>query len=82
MIHHIPLYGNRDTFQPCTELWGNLLEKAPFDVNISGHTHQFTYHHKKEKNNNFPVVIGEGYRMEDATVMILSKKEKKCRSVS
>lgn len=74
LLNHIPLYGNSDAYRPCSELWGRLLEKAPFDINLSAHTHQFAYHPKGEIGNNFPVVVGGSQRMETSTVMVLQKK--------
>lgn len=78
LIHHIPIYGKEvDSYNPCLELWGGLLAKAPFSVCINAHTHRHAYYPKGEGvNNNFPVVVGGGYRMEDATVMVLRKKGK------
>ena len=69
LIHHIPLYGN-DGVNLCADLWTNLLEKAPFNVSLNAHTHKYAY---------YPVVIGGGYKMDSATVMILEKKKDKLR---
>lgn len=76
LLNHIPLYGNGDAYQPCTQLWGDLLAKAPFDINLCAHTHRYAFHPKGAIGNNFPVVVGGGYRMESATVMVLQKKGK------
>lgn len=76
LLNHIPLYGNEDAYEPCPALWGKLLAKAPFDVNLSAHTHQYAFHPKGSLGNNFPVIVGGGYRMDSATVMILKKKGK------
>lgn len=73
MLNHIPLYGNGDEYEPCPELWGQLLAKAPFNVNISAHTHEYKYHPKGSLGNNFPVIVGGGYSLESATVMVLRK---------
>lgn len=76
IIHHIPLYGLRkDSYQPCTELWSDVLNKSNISVAINGHTHRFAYHKTNKKGNNYPVVIGGGYKESDATVMVLSKKK-------
>ena len=75
LIHHIPLYGN-DGVNLCADLWTNLLEKAPFNVSLNAHTHKYAFHPKGELGNNYPVVIGGGYKMDSATVMILEKKKK------
>lgn len=74
LIHHIPLYGN-DGKNLCEELWTPLLSKAPFHVSLNAHTHQFAYHPKGELGNNYPVVIGGGYSINSATVMIIQKKK-------
>lgn len=73
LIHHVPVFGNTDKYQPCKELWGEKLGKAPFQVAINAHTHRFAYH-PADKEHSFPVVIGGGYSLKDATVMILQKK--------
>ena len=72
LIHHIPLYGCENL---CWNLWEPLLRKAPFDISISAHTHKFAHHPKGTLNNNYPVIIGGGNRVENATVMILEKKK-------
>jgi len=75
LLNHIPIYGNGDDYQPCTELWSPLLKHASFDINLSAHTHRFAYHPKgSEHGNNFPVVIGGSQRMATATVMVLRKR--------
>ena len=76
LIHHIPVYGNGDDYAPCPELWGNLLSKAPFNVCLNAHTHRYAYQPKGSVGNNFSVIIGGGFDMNGATVMILQKKGK------
>lgn len=76
LLNHVPIYGNCDAYQPCSELWGKVLAKAPFDVNLSAHTHTYAFHPKGSLGNNFPVIVGGGYRMDSATVMILKKEGK------
>ena len=78
LIHHIPLYGN-DGVNLCADLWTKLLEKAPFNVSLNAHTHKYAYHPKGELGNNYPVIIGGGYKMDGATVMILEKKKDELR---
>lgn len=78
LLHHIPLYGN-DGKNLCAELWTKLLEKAPFDICLNAHTHKYAYHPKGELGNHYPVIIGGGYKMEGATVMILEKKKEELR---
>ena len=78
LLHHIPLYGN-DGKNLCAELWTKLLVKAPFDICLNAHTHKYAYHPKGELGNHFPVIIGGGYKMEGATVMILEKRKEELR---
>ena len=78
LLHHIPLYGNNGK-NLCAELWTKLLEKAPFDICLNAHTHKYAYHPKGELGNHYPVIIGGGYKMEGATVMILEKKKEELR---
>lgn len=78
LIHHIPLYGN-DGKNLCVNLWTKLLEKAPFNISLNAHTHKYAYHPKGELGNNYPVIIGGGYKMDGATVMILEKKKDELR---
>lgn len=76
LIHHIPLYGCDNL---CWNLWEPLLRKAPFHVSINAHTHRFAYHPKGSLKNNYPVVIGGGNKVENATIMILEKKKDELR---
>ena len=78
LIHHIPLYGN-DGKNLCANLWTKLLEKAPFNISLNAHTQKYAYHPKGELGNNYPVIIGGGYKMDGATVMILEKKKDELR---
>lgn len=78
LIHHIPLYGNYEK-NLCEDLWVKVLEKAPFHVSLNAHTHQYAYHPKGELDNNYPVVIGGGYKMDSATVMIVEKKKEELK---
>jgi endonuclease/exonuclease/phosphatase family metal-dependent hydrolase/Icc-related predicted phosphoesterase len=75
LIGHIPIYGNNDKYSPSTELWADVLAKAPFNISISGHLHQYFYHpNGTVKNNPFPEIIGGAPQLERATVMVLRKK--------
>ena len=76
LIHHIPLYGCENL---CWDQWEPLLRKAPFHVSISAHTHKFAHHPKGSLGNHYPVIIGGGNRVENATVMILEKKKGELR---
>lgn len=75
LVHHIPVWGNTDEYRPCTELWHPVLTRAPFDVDLAGHTHEHKYHPRGTCDNNpIPVVIGGGPRPEEATVTVLEKR--------
>ena len=76
LIHHIPLYGCDNL---CKDLWEPLMKKAPFHVAINAHTHQFAHHPKGSLENNYPVIIGGGNSLKNATVMILEKKKGELR---
>lgn len=79
LIHHIPIYGKGeeyDSYNPCRDEWGAILEKAPFAVSLNAHTHRFACYPKGTVGNPYPVVVGGGYRMDGATVMVLQKKGK------
>lgn len=79
LLNHIPLYGRGDRYAPCRELWNDLLKNAPFDINISAHTHRYAHHPKESVGNNFPVVIGGSQQVQSATVMVLQKKGKEMK---
>lgn len=78
LIHHISIYGKDvDRYNPCLELWGGLLAKAPFNICINAHTHRHAFYPKGTANgNNFPIMVGGGYQIDGATVMVLQKKGK------
>ena len=56
----------------------NCWKKAPFDICLNAHTHKYAYHPKGELGNHFPVIIGGGYKMEGA-VMILRRGRRKLK---
>jgi len=75
LIGHIPVFGINIGYNPSRELWADVLEKAPFNISINGHTHRYAYYPKDEKSNNpFPVFIGGAPETSRATVMVLHKK--------
>ena len=75
IMGHIPLFGNDGRYNPSYEIWSDVLQKASFDLSISGHTHQFAFHPKATVNQNpFPQIIGSGPEPERAVVMVLTKK--------
>lgn len=74
LIHHIPLWGNDDKYQPCTELWSPVLKSCRFDVAVCGHTHRYRFLPEGEASNPFPVCIGGGPQTSNVTMMILTKR--------
>lgn len=75
LIHHIPIYGrNMDSYNPCKDLWGGVLAKAPFNISLNAHTHRFEYIPKGADGNNYPVMIGGGPNERSGVVTILQKK--------
>lgn len=75
LIHHIPIYGGREGgYNPCREKWGEILDKASFDICINGHTHRFAYHPKGSAGNNFPIVVGGGNQPNGAYMLVIQKK--------
>jgi endonuclease/exonuclease/phosphatase family metal-dependent hydrolase/Icc-related predicted phosphoesterase len=77
LIHHIPVYGMPDwAFNPGSAEWGSILAKAPFDICLNAHAHQYTFIKKGSIGNNFPVIYGGGNNEQSATVSILRKQGK------
>lgn len=77
LIHHIPVYGNDlfyTKYNPCLEPWDETLKKTPFNVSLNAHTHNFKWHLTGSRGNSFPVAIGGGFAIEDATVMVLTRR--------
>lgn len=74
LIHHIPIWGNTDEYQPCTQLWSPLLQKANFDIDLTGHTHQYRYLKTGSEGNPFPVIIGSGPHKDKAVMLVITKK--------
>lgn len=77
LLHHIPVYGFEDKYLPSRELWLPSLKKSKFDIALNAHTHQYQYVAPGEDSNPFPVIIGGGYKLDGATVMLLEKKGRK-----
>jgi len=77
LIHHIPIWGNTDKYQPCTTLWAPILRKSGFDLNLCAHTHEYAKHLPGDAvNPPYPVFVGGGYDLRSATMMVLSKRGK------
>ena len=72
LISHIPVFGNTDKYRPCTELWGPMLSRAPFNVALAAHTHLAKFYPKGVDGCRYPVYVGGGYNKSDATVAVLS----------
>lgn len=81
LLHHIPIYGFRDDYLPCRELWSATLSKSKFDIALNAHTHEYKFVDTNEDSNVFPVIIGGGPKKGSATVIYL-KKDKKQFNVS
>lgn len=74
LIHHIPLWGNDDKYNPCLDIWGAELIGKPYSFTLNGHTHRQAFHPRgSEQGNPFPVFIGGGPE-KGATVMVITKK--------
>ncbi len=77
LIHHIPVWGNTDAYQPCTELWSDVLKRhGKFDVNIVAHTHEHRYIPTGAEGNPWPVIVGGGPFPELPTMTIIEKRGK------
>lgn len=76
LIHHIPIWGNVDKYQPCTELWAPLLKNAPFDVDIAAHNHDYVEYQPVKGEHPFPVIIGGGPKPSEATMTIVKRRGK------
>ena len=76
LVHHIPIWGNTDEYQPCTELWAPILKKAKFDIDFSAHTHDYKFYEAGKLGNPYPVFVGGGYDEKGATMCVLTKKGK------
>lgn len=77
LFTHIPLreYGHsRDS----RAKWESLLAKARIDFAMSGHTHRFAYH-PPVVEQPFPLLVGGGPRLEQATFIHGEATEKELR---
>jgi len=73
LLNHIPLFG-KYTSKECIDLWLPLLRKAPFDLYLAAHTHQFEVMPADSIDMLCPLVVGGGPKMDEGVVMILKKK--------
>lgn len=76
LLSHIPIFGNDDKYQPCRDLWAPLLQSQPFDLAICAHTHRFNYAPQGLEGATYPVINGDGPRINRASVIILQKRGK------
>lgn len=74
LFHHIPIYGMLGG-NLCEPLWRPMLDKALFNVAFNAHTHSYAFYPAGSSENNYPVFIGGGKSMDNATVMILEKNK-------
>jgi predicted phosphodiesterase len=78
LVHHIPIYSWTNSYDPgfipCFNLWNPIFGSTPFDIDITGHLHSFSYYPKNEVNNPFPLVVGGGNTESNGRVMILTKR--------
>ncbi len=76
LIQHIPVWGNTDRYQPCTEMWAPVLSKAQFDLALGAHTHAFNVLPPQKGANPMTVVVGGAPALDKSTLMVLEKKGK------
>lgn len=72
LIHHIPVWGNTDEYQPCTDMWAPILGKGKFAIDIAAHTHEHKIHPKGSIGNPCVTYIGGGPKPERATMLVLT----------
>lgn len=79
LIQHIPVWGNTDSYQPCTTMWAPLLSKARFDLGIGAHNHSFNVIPPQKGSNPMTVVVGGGPALDRSTLMVLEKRGRSLR---
>lgn len=72
LIHHIPVWGNTDKYQPCTDMWAPILGKGKFDIDITAHTHDFKIHPKGSIGNPCVTYVGGGPKLDRATMLVVT----------
>lgn len=80
LVHHIPIYGLDEKYNPWKKLWSPILNRAGFDLSFHGHTHKVAIHPPGTAGNHtYPVIIGGGKKLTDGTVttLLANKKELK-----
>lgn len=74
LIHHIPIWGLEESYNPGLTIWGNEISKQPYSFVVNAHTHQAALHEADSKwGNKIPVIIGGGPSLKSATVMFMRK---------
>ena len=73
LVHHVPLYqsGRAGYSQPGRQAWGQLLAEARIDLALNAHTHGMAFHPANSIGAPYPIVIGGGPNLKEATVMVL-----------
>lgn len=76
LIHISPYHsGDWHGTTHCRQVFGALLNKAGFDLQISGHTHRYMTH-QPDADHNFPIFIGGGPLEGNRTLMKLKANAK------
>ena len=79
LIHISPWHtGNWHGTLHGREMFGDLLNRAHIDVQISGHTHRYMYHDPDE-DHNFPIFIGGGPQKGGRTLIKLHADQKELK---
>ncbi len=74
LVHHIALYGlEYPEFNPCYDLWGQILNDANVDCAINAHEHRVAFHPAGEFDNEYPVLIGGGPQLSSACVTVIKR---------
>lgn len=78
LLNHIPLYNQPEEWANlASDYWCNILVDAPFDMSINGHTHRADKIEKNKAGNNFPILVGGGYNIADATLIVVKNRARK-----
>lgn len=81
LIHHMPLTRRPDRRfdNDAQSLWSPVLDGAPIDLAVCGHTHRYEFVPAGAKGNPHPVLIGGAPEVGKDTVIVLSANDKKLR---
>ena len=77
LVHHIPLYNenSRGISKFSRALWAPVLDDAPIDLAVNGHTHRYAFVPVGAEDNKYAALIGGGSK--NGTVMLLSASDEK-----